>query len=413
MIAIPTKGRHLIIQQTLKTLAEIDPDLIYIFVVENEYDLYRNAVDKKYRIIIGENGLVNQRKFIENYFPAGSHIVFLDDDIKSVDLVGYPDLNTFFSAAFAECIANDCFIWSVYPVWNKYFREKRPRVNTCLTYMIGAFYGVINRPNDPDLQIKICTNDNKEDVERSLLYFKKDGIVLRYNQIGINTTYFGSVGGIGTLKDRMYDNNINTHLLLEKYDCGKLKIRKSGLCEFVFKPIKAYKKDTEIQILDQIHPEEFSLLYEMLESISLPMTNANNTRRGFAFHRSTGFGIIRQRHTNNLEISYYSKKYPEIHAEMERIGNKFCPFKYTSIHTNKNVVCPPHRDGANKGKSMLLSFGEYTGCNIVVEGTKLNADCQPIIFNGADLEHWNTDDLVGTKYSLVFYNAGVDEKKII
>jgi hypothetical protein len=62
---------------------------------------------------------------------------------------------------------------------------------------------------------------------------------------------------------------------------------------------------------------------------------------------------------------------------------------------------------------MLVSFGEYSGCNIVVEGAKLNADCQPIIFNGADLEHWNTDDLVGTKYSLVYYNAGLDEKFVI
>jgi hypothetical protein len=211
----------------------------------------------------------------------------------------------------------------------------------------------------------------------------------------------------------MESNNINTHLLLEKYDCGRLKIRKTGLCEFVFKPIKAYKIDTGIQILEQIHPEEFSILYEMLESISLPFVAGKKLRRGFAEHRSTGFGIIRQRLTNKLELSYYSKRYPEIHAEMQRIGDLYCPFKYTSIHTNKNVVCPPHRDGANKGRSMLVSFGEYSGCNIVVEGTKLNADCQPVVFNGADLEHWNTDNLVGTKYSLVFYNAGIDEKNIV
>ena len=183
--------------------------------------------------------------------------------------------------------------------------------------------------------------------------------------------------------------------------------------EFPLKKLKPFKRDMGIEILNPINPEEFSLLYEMLESIYLPMVKNKSLRRGFPEHRSTGFGIIRQRQTNKLELSRYSKLHPHIFKEIQRIGDLYCPLPFTSIHVNKNTICPKHKDGCNHGRSMLVSFGEYTGANIVVEGVKYNADCTPVVFNGADLEHWNTDDLIGTKYSLVFYFAGVDDKRLV
>lgn len=56
-----------------------------------------------------------------------------------------------------------------------------------------------------------------------------------------------------------------------------------------------------------------------------------------------------------------------------------------------------------KRSSMLISFGDYTGCNIVIEGIMYDAKYSPIIFNGSERHHWNTNDLQGNKYSLVFY----------
>jgi hypothetical protein len=67
------------------------------------------------------------------------------------------------------------------------------------------------------------------------------------------------------------------------------------------------------------------------------------------------------------------------------------------------VVCPKHYDSKNVGESMLVSFGDYTGCNIVIEGIVYDAKHTPVIFNGSKREHWNTDNLTGNKYSLVFY----------
>lgn len=134
-----------------------------------------------------------------------------------------------------------------------------------------------------------------------------------------------------------------------------------------------------------------------------------NGRRGFPSHRACIFGMTKPRYKNVIEPASYSKKYPEIHDEIMRIGALVCPegFTFNSVQVNQNICCPKHRDSKNVGDSILVSFGEYTGCNIVIEGTEYNANCQPVMFNGALLEHWNTPDLVGTKYSLVFFTCAL------
>jgi len=61
-------------------------------------------------------------------------------------------------------------------VWNKYFRESKPYATYLLNYMVGAFYGGINRHITLNIPY-----DNKEDVARSILFFKKEGKTIRYN----------------------------------------------------------------------------------------------------------------------------------------------------------------------------------------------------------------------------------------
>jgi hypothetical protein len=151
----------------------------------------------------------------------------------------------------------------------------------------------------------------------------------------------------------------------------------------------------------------------MLETISVKPNRGRANRRGFPEgHRALTFGITRARFSGIVGLSCSSKKYPEIYAELVRVGELLCPFKFSSIHLNNNVVCPKHYDGKNVGESMLVSFGNYTGCNIVIEDVIYNARHTPIIFNGALREHWNTPDLEGNKYSLVFYKNEDVEKKL-
>lgn len=417
IICIPTFRRYSIINKlTLNMLTEnnINPNLIKIFVVEEEKELYQSVILDKYEIIVGKKGLVQQREFIENYFPIGTNIIFLDDDIKKVDLTLMNDINSldeFFNMAFNEAITNKCYIWSIYPVFNKYYREKRDRLSKCLNICIGAFYGIINRPNDDELKIKVTRSGDKEDVERTILYYKKDGLIHRYNRIGFETKYYGSIGGLGTLKERLpFIIERTNDLLLEYSTYGKLKIRKNGIYEFVlnkmkeFIPLNIINNNLPVQVLNKINPEEFVELYNMLEEINIPFKNGKSSRHGFPKHRAVMFGYTRQRYSGKVCLSLFSKKYPYIYHELNRIGKLICPFDYTSIFINHNVVCPKHKDSKNIDKSLLVSFGDYTGCNIVVQDVEYNTNCSPIIFNGALLEHYNTNDLKGNKYSLIYYS---------
>ncbi len=133
------------------------------------------------------------------------------------------------------------------------------------------------------------------------------------------------------------------------------------------------------------------------------MCDKRSSRLGFGKHRSEQYGIVRARFSGIVGLSERSKKNPEIYSQILKIGEAICPFKFGAVQLNNNTVCPPHYDSANVGSSMLISFGEYTGCNIVIEGIMYDAKYSPIIFNGSERQHWNTNDLQGNKYSLVFY----------
>ena len=149
----------------------------------------------------------------------------------------------------------------------------------------------------------------------------------------------------------------------------------------------------------------------MLKSIELPLVGVSkNGRYGWGPHRAAVLGLTMPRNFardgNCPRVSVYTRKHRELYFKIKRIGQLCCPdFEFSSLHINNNVVCPPHKDRKNMGVSILLSFGEYTGCNIVIDGTKYDSNLQALIFNGSQLEHYNIKDLVGDKYSVVFYTV--------
>jgi hypothetical protein len=156
------------------------------------------------------------------------------------------------------------------------------------------------------------------------------------------------------------------------------------------------------------YPEfkDFDKLYAMLKQIRLFKQKADN-RPGFPKMESCVWGISSQKYKKLTGLSAYSLKYPEIHEEIFRIG-LICPFEFKSVYLLKNVQCPKHRDKKNTSQSILISFGEYKGGLLVIEGIEYNAYHQPIQFNGKLLQHWNTEILpkegIMCKYSLVFFN---------
>lgn len=427
VVCIPSYKRAKLCNDKTLTLLKslgISKDLVKVFIVEEEKDEYERTLDPDLygELVVGVKGIVAQRQFISDYFPEGRHIVSLDDDITGLDLsmTNFKSADEFFLNAFEKCRQENAFLWGVYPVFNPFYRKDRPEVTTDIAFVIGAFYGYVNRPLDKSLKISICTK-SKDDVENSLRFWLKDGKVVRYNRIGFKSKYCGSDGGgLGNLTSRMENMKLASFALNEAYpDFTRIKIRKNGVYEIVLRSAPP-KKDRKKKIVEPLvveikepeYLEEFndtSKLFEMLSAVKVPVASGGNGRSTtFGRHRAMTLGMIKPRGKNTYDLSACSKKFPKIYEEVVRIGKLICPFDFESIHVNHNVVCPRHIDGRNAGESVIISFGDYSGGNLFVENGEVreyNSKNRPLLFNGGKSYHWNAPILGGNKYSLVFFNS--------
>lgn len=243
-IAIPSYQRAKILKdRTLNILVKhkIPKSKIYIFVANQEEKIdYETIMGKSYKIIVGKKGLKNQRNFIQDYFPAGSMVVQMDDDLKEIyqlvlkkhinkykqkDMKPITNLNKFIINAFKYTIEQGFYLWGIYPIDNAYFMNNN--VTHDLRLIVGPFWGYINRHNN---QLKNVL-DEKEDVERTIKYFIKDGGVVRFNNISIQTSYYKTPGGMGTLKNRVENAMKSVEYLTKKYPkyCKANLTKKSGM----------------------------------------------------------------------------------------------------------------------------------------------------------------------------------------
>lgn len=143
---------------------------------------------------------------------------------------------------------------------------------------------------------------------------------------------------------------------------------------------------------------------EELQKRKVPKTSITANRPHFPVgHRRFIFGTVRFRFHGTVGLSYHSKKYPLLYQLIHDFGEKYIPIEFNAIHVNHNVVCPRHLDPKNTGVSAIISCGNYTGCKLMIEGVEHDPYYHVILFNGSTQEHWNTDDLVGNRYSLIFY----------
>ena len=221
VVAIPSYDREdELISKTLNTLHEggVSKNKIYIFVANKQQEkVYEETVPKNlyHKIIVGKKGIANQRVFISKYFPDGQYIISMDDDVEEMQimknkdkLVKMRDLDKFFKDAYKELKKEKLYIWGIYPVRNPFFMKKT--ISDHLRFIIGVTFGYINRHDSklyPSLKLK-----TKEDYEQSIMFYKKDGGVLRFNYISPKTK-FNAEGGLG--KDR-FERNKNAAEYLKK-----------------------------------------------------------------------------------------------------------------------------------------------------------------------------------------------------
>ena len=280
IVAIPSYKRPLILKKkTLKLLIEhkIDPKKIIIFVSDEEQKkIYEGEIEKKHynKIVVGKPGIKNIRIFMANYFKEKQRIFYMDDDIshifkifnnkdgvvidkidetydkKNNRLHNMKDLHKFIEFAFETAKQKKCDNWGVYPVENPYFMKPTTKniddyTTTKLVYIIGFMTGVVNNK-----KAELRTIDDKEDYERSIKYYLKDGGVLRFTNVTCRTRCYKEPGGmqINRTKNRIHDSAV---YLIRKYPllCTLNTKKKSGYTEIRLRDRRFSKGELDCKTL--------------------------------------------------------------------------------------------------------------------------------------------------------------------
>lgn len=226
VIAVPSyKRAETLKKKTLATLEfnNIPLDKVHVFVANEEereeYEKALNEVDFPGQIIVAEPTLKNARNFITRYFPVGTYIFNLDDDVKNFRLMvrdskgrtldpkfSIPEttvydgptysyynkattLDEHIQEGFRLCEEEGTALFGFYPTTNSIGMSCT--YTTKITYIIGAAWGCIN-PGD----IFITVPDDKEDYERSIMYYDRYKKVVRMNWLAPETNYYDEQGGM-------------------------------------------------------------------------------------------------------------------------------------------------------------------------------------------------------------------------
>jgi hypothetical protein len=213
-VAIPSYKRPTGLKKhTLHTLREggVPADRIRVFVAsQEERDEYESALDfGTYReIVVAAKGLHCARNFINRFYPDGSLLVEVDDDVRGVfsaasekELSLVPDLGALFTDLFKKASACGARLWGMYPVCNPMWMHGAAPTSA-LKPIIGTLFGRVVDHSLPDILLEI-----KEDFERTLLYWEKDRAVYRINDVSPRQNPRGGTGGLQTPDGRTLEKS--------------------------------------------------------------------------------------------------------------------------------------------------------------------------------------------------------------
>ena len=135
------------------------------------------------------------------------------------------------------------------------------------------------------------------------------------------------------------------------------------------------------------------------------------TWKGFLkYDKVSGDKIFRDKcPKTNLYKTKCKSMYPELDDIFKEFSELyFKDFNWTQVQMNKNYLCPPHKDASNIGESILLTLGDYTGGETIVELNEkekeiYNSHNNLVKFDGSKYKHWTTP-FKGLRYALVFFN---------
>jgi len=387
-VAIPTYGRaNLIAKRTLKFLHDVGypKDKITLFVVAAEEEKYRQIDPNLYgSVIVGELGLKEQRNFISKYYPEGSFLICMDDDVKRIDIEG--DFKDYVLKALERMVKEGAGLYGVLPKDDG--RCYKDSYTTHLSHILGSFFICINHHDI------VITHTDKEDYERSILYFIKYGKVIRDRSGGVSTTYGKGTGGLQT-EGREERMKLDTENLVLKYPEFCKSIVKRGMADIAL----------NWRVKSRIDISEFSLIIAELKRKPLDI---NKYRLKVGQGRSQCFGIVGKR-CMPPNISRQSWRNPYLHHLLMEFAKKHINIPFTSIQVNQNMTCAAHFDKGNIGVSAIVAFGDYSGGELIVEGVKHDIKNKIFLFDGSAQEHY-TAPFTGERYSLVYHTIAPQER---
>ena len=276
VIAIPSHNRLNTLE--LKTLQFLkDSNLygsieIYIFVADDEYsayfEKYHNEKDKVL-VIKSVLGLNKQRNFMRNYFNENQRILYLDDDINTIQMKDETEqltnLKRIINKDFTRMEVRKCLLGSINPTNNLYFCSNN--ITDGLYLCVGCWYYEINKKYSC-LYLDEENSDEKEDYRRTLTFYNFFGSVYRNDTMCIKHIYNGTSGGMNN-QDRINNNNKVCQELREKYPNLCMITNKKDKLELrfvrnnqrftkihakkIFEPVEAvyYNVDKDYTILDK------------------------------------------------------------------------------------------------------------------------------------------------------------------
>lgn len=243
VIAIPSYKRAELLRD--KTLAMLNKagikNNIFIFVAdEEEREHYDKVIPKSLysKIIVGRLGIAAQRQFIMNFFPKGTCVVSIDDDVECLyklegdKMVVFNDIDSLFTESFDYLKKNRLQLFGVFPTPNPFYMKGQKETSTTLKFIIGTLHGFINT-KDPGL---VSNLKEKEDVELTIASYIKYGGVYRHNNISFKTKFKNANGGLGGIQSRFDANREAAEYLHAKYpEYTRIKVRKNGMYEIVLR----------------------------------------------------------------------------------------------------------------------------------------------------------------------------------
>jgi hypothetical protein len=200
--AVPSYRRsHGCKERTVKTLRRLGvaDEQITIFVAdEQDLDEYCSKI-KGISVVLGEKGLINQRRFYNRYYKKGEEIVNVDDDLYDLKCVNsggklesyQGSMNDVARYAFDSCSSYGAKLWGIAAYENGFYMKRCTTAG--LRYVCGILHGSYAGDSTMLGDDRPLVSSG-EDFETTLRSFKKYGVVIRLDWLCPKTKYFAPGG---------------------------------------------------------------------------------------------------------------------------------------------------------------------------------------------------------------------------